>query len=77
MRAIIIVPMAVSSSTQGMTVWLAYGWNLSISPHSTRNSTAPTPKRSIRSPGRLPTVRSNIWKNAKKLTSMAISSREI
>lgn len=39
MRAIMVTPVAVSSSTQGRIDWLAYGWKRTISPHSTRNST--------------------------------------
>ena len=77
MRAIMVTPVAVSSSTQGRIDWLAYGWKCTISPHSTRNSTTTNASMPAYCIGNSPAVRWNIWMNANALIAMAISNKEI
>ena len=38
MRAIIMTPVPVSTITQHMIAWLAYGWNRSSNPQEVRNN---------------------------------------
>ena len=77
MRAIIVMPVAVSSSTHGMMDWLAYGWKRAVSPQNTRNSAAAAHNMMAYCTGNAPVVRWNIWMNASALIATASRSSAI
>lgn len=76
MRAIMVTPVAVSSSTQGRIDWLAYGWKRTNQPpQHQKQHYGQWPAWPAYCIGNSPAVRWNIWMNANALIAMAISNQ--